>query len=504
MIHRLLHAAIESGIFSSRSHLSAFQARLEPFDGILEQSLVVSDTGLFLYSEHGGVPALVVLTEFERTLDGYRGEHVSEYEAGVTYYAMKCPLAHENAVSLRRNAPSTAPSVLYGPRSFGFGDRIGRPAAATPWHIEAVRGKAIAPVLAQQSVRENSKTGRTFETVLDDVTWSVLRCGYEDDWGADADHLKTLDDIERAVNAGFTMFTLDPSDLIDHGADTDPAETLAVKLARHFAGERDMESFISRYERTHKASRLDITRSAVKYLAATQHAIEAYRRIAELKAGLSFNFEMSIDETTTPTSLLDHRIIATELLDADVNLYSLAPRFVGSFEKGVDYRGNVGEFTRTLGEHVALSRTLGEYRLSLHSGSDKFKVYPIFGELTDGFFHVKTAGTSYLEAVKAVALTDYTLFGRIYGLSRETFEKNAASYEISADISRVPLLNEVDESTIRELIATNDDVRQMLHIAFGVVLDEYGREFMSVLSSHAETYKNTVVSHIEKHLDLLL
>src|SRR5512139_462452 len=97
--------------------------------------------------------------------------------------------------------------------SFGFGDRLG---LATPGHIEAVRGTAIAPIFAQQSVRENSRTGRTPQQVLDEAMWGAFQEGWREPWGADADHLKTTGDVDTFVAAGYTFFTVDPGECVDN------------------------------------------------------------------------------------------------------------------------------------------------------------------------------------------------------------------------------------------------------------------------------------------------
>jgi hypothetical protein len=392
--------------------------------------------------------------------------------------------------------------VLQGRESFGTGDRIGGKAAATPAHIEAVRGSGLTPVLAQQSVRENQKTGRTFEEVLDDATWSVFREGYRMPWGSDADHLKTLEDVETAVRAGFTMFTIDPSEKIDYEADTDSDDILGRKFDTLFRTDGEKELFLRRYEGKQGAARRDVVRSAVKYLNAFRHAVSAYRRIGELR-GASFNFEMSIDETSTPTTPLDHRIIASEFREEGIVPFSIAPRFEGEFEKGIDYKGSLEGFRRSLEDHVRLSRELGNYRLSLHSGSDKFSVYPLFGEITDGFFHVKTAGTSYLEAVKTAAAADMGLFRRIYSRSVDTFIENVKSYHISAQIENVPRASSLAGDAAVRLITVDPDVRQTLHIAFGVILKEMGEEFRVMLSRNYDVYRRFLVGHIGKHASLL-
>src|SRR6266496_4722915 len=112
--------------------------------------------------------------------------------------------------------------------SFGFGDRLG---LATPGHIAAVRGTKFAPIFAQQSVRENTRTGRTPQQVMDDAKCAVESAKWDSPWGADADHLKTVDDLPPFVAAGYTFFTVDPGEYVDNAADTDSLEVLKKKVA---------------------------------------------------------------------------------------------------------------------------------------------------------------------------------------------------------------------------------------------------------------------------------
>ncbi|MEP6895124.1 MAG: tagaturonate epimerase family protein, partial [Chloroflexota bacterium] len=112
--------------------------------------------------------------------------------------------------------------------SFGFGDRLG---LATPGHIAAVRSTKFAPVFAQQSVRENTRTGRSPQQVVDDARRAIDAAKWDSAWGADADHLKTLEDIPPFVEAGYTFFTVDPGDHVDNAADTDSLEALKRKVA---------------------------------------------------------------------------------------------------------------------------------------------------------------------------------------------------------------------------------------------------------------------------------
>src|SRR5918911_1856233 len=114
--------------------------------------------------------------------------------------------------------------------------------------------------------------------------------------------------------------------------------------------------------------------------------------------------------------------MALELRRLGVRWVSYAPRYLGEFEKGVDYVCDLAAFERHLALHAAIARQLGPYKLSLHSGSDKFSVYAMAAHQTRGLVHLKTAGTSYVEALRTIASLDPALFRELYGVAREQFE----------------------------------------------------------------------------------
>ena len=148
--------------------------------------------------------------------------------------------------------------------------------------------------------------------------------------------------------------------------------------------------------------------------------------------------EVSVDETETPTSHAEHIYIASELKRLGVKWVSLAPRYVGRFEKGVDYIGSLAAFEADFAGHAAIARWFGPYKLSLHSGSDKFSIYPIAARLSRGLVHLKTAGTSYLEALRTIAHHDPAFFREIYTFARQRYETDRLSYHVSAELSECP------------------------------------------------------------------
>ncbi|HSO24897.1 MAG TPA: tagaturonate epimerase family protein, partial [Chondromyces sp.] len=347
---------------------------------------------------------------------------------------LMCPLSAANAEALRGRLPWLRPSPLGLKTSAGFGDQLG---LATPGHVRAVRavgGEAgpIAPIFAQQSVRENARTGRTPQQVLDDALWGLFAEGWRAPWGADADHLKTADDVEAFAAAGYTFFTIDPGGHVDDEAHVARAGGIEAKvLALPWGALEDrLTDLEARYlgrpiplnGGPFLFERRDLWRAAAKYGRAVAHTAAMYRAIVERMGSSRFELEVSVDETASPTSVAEHVFIASELGRLGVRWVSLAPRFVGEFEKGVDYIGDLEAFAAEFARHAQVARTLGPYKLSLHSGSDKFSIYPIAARLAAGgpgrgpLVHLKTAGTSYLEALRTVAAAEPELFREILAL----------------------------------------------------------------------------------------
>jgi hypothetical protein len=451
-------------------------------------------------------------------------EFMADETINIDGFSLKiCPLTHENAMVIREVFRYTAPTVLGTEPAFGTGDRIGGEASATPGHIRAVRDYDVAAFFAQQSVRENERTKRTFQNVLDDVTWGVLQEGYKGKWGADADHLMDLASMGLAVDAGFTMFTVDPSHCINDAAVNMGKGELKREWAKLFRTRKEAGDFLEKYlslkeELTNDNYKLpiryneeQIMRIAVQYLKAIRFTIDAYAVIARHKCDSDFDFEMSVDETSIATSALAHYLIARELNNAEVKLTSLAPRFDAGFEKGIDIRANDGKkplpsdlrkFEDSIKKHSLIARKMGPYKLSVHSGSDKFTAYPLISKYTEGMFHLKTAGTSYLEAVKVIAQYDSSLFRKMHQCALATFGKNRLSYHLTTNLSNIPSIRELSQAEVVKELTINDDWRQVIHVAYGVLLDEFGKRMVNVLTENREDYYQSVAKHIRRHLEV--
>lgn len=414
-------------------------------------------------------------------------------------------LTAENAAQLRHRLTWLVPQPLPPQTSFGFGDRLG---LATPGHIQALRDTQLTPIFAQQSVRENARTGRTPQQVLDDAMWGVFQCGWRATWGADADHLKTLDDIPPFIAAGYTFYTIDPGEYVDNAAPGDDAATLERKVnALPWDILQDTpEKLRARYldqpfapqGMSLEYSPASLLRAAAKYGRAVAHTAGMAQAIAHRKKGAAFDLEVSVDETETPTTMPEHFYVANELQRLGIRVSSLAPRFIGRFEKGVDYIGDLEALADNLDQHAQVARHF-RYRLSLHSGSDKLSMYPLFARSTQGVAHVKTAGTSYLEALRTIAQCEPPLFREILTLARARYPTDRATYHVSADLSRVRESSSLTDSQLADLL-NEFDAREVLHVTFGSALAQFGTEIHATLRAHEAAYREILSRHFAKHL----
>jgi hypothetical protein len=414
-------------------------------------------------------------------------------------------LTANNAQILRHHLPWLNPVPLGYRPSFGFGDRLG---TATPGHSLAARDSRFAPVFAQQSVRENARTGRNPQSVLDDAMWGVFEVGWREPWGADADHIKTRDDLVTFLDSGYTFFTIDPGDQVQArptsrtGSDQalgnlpwDSLETTLADLKRAYAGKS-----ISLPGWTLTITEDALTAALITYGRALAHVTRLYRFLLTQMDGQPFDFEISVDETDFPTSPAAHYILAREMTRLGITWTSLAPRFTGRFEKGVDYIGDLTGLDAALARHAAVLSHFGHFKISLHSGSDKFSVYPLLAKHFGEKIHVKTAGTSYLEALRVIARRSPDFFRAIYDLSRQVFPRAKATYHVSADLSRAPA--DLPDKDLPHLL-DQFNARQILHVAYGDVLDQFGPAFMQQIQTHQNDYTRDLHRHFRRHLNLL-
>lgn len=428
------------------------------------------------------------------------------------------PLSPANAAALRTRFPWLSPRPFGLEPTFGCGDRLG---FATPGHIRAARACGVRVLLAQQSIREMTRTQRTAQEVVDDAMWGVFQEGFDTGFGSDADHLKTFKDIEYTAGVGFTMFTIDPSDHVDRAADAATEAQLDAKLLEMDSPELPVpvSDLSARYAGKNFAiegfgklvpSALEVKRAIVKYGRAVAHTERMARHVAHVLGSRPYDLEMSVDETDNPTTPMEHFFVGMELKRRGVVVQSLALRFIGEFQKGVDYIGDLKAFEKSFREQFAIARHCGPYKMSIHSGSDKFSIFPIIGRIAGDLVHEKTAGTSYLEALRVVARADAKLFREIWTFALERFPTDRATYHVVEKLTTLPDLKTLPDAKLEGLFDNNDG-RQLLHVTFGSVLNEkdakgglrFKDRFFQVLRDQEEMYAQVLQAHFVRHMESL-
>ncbi|GAA0356445.1 D-tagaturonate epimerase UxaE [Alkalibacterium iburiense] len=422
------------------------------------------------------------------------------------------PTNHENRLVLNDLFPFTKPRA-FGNKvtTMGVGDRLG---LASPGHIEVMRNRQVKPILAQQSIRELNLTSRTIYDVLDSAAYAAFQEGYTEGFGADGDHLKEKEDIKLALDAGMTMLTLDCSDHINNDVESYSSDELEEKYKAIPEDER--QTFEDRYlNKTFDLNGLTITFSKEELMYNVLLYIDALKYMVLineefiLPATQEIDFEISIDETETVTQPRSHFFVANELINQNVTVNSLAPRFIGEFQKGVDYMGDIEAFEKDLEKHALIAKHF-DYKLSIHSGSDKFSAFPIIAKYTDGLFHLKTAGTNWLEAIRVLAKYNPSLFERMHKYAFENFHVAQAYYHITPDLDSIKPIEEMSAEEYPEYM--NDrNARQVWHVTYGVLLtaknedgsSQFKEEFFESLIDLEDEYRESLVNHIGKHLDLL-
>jgi hypothetical protein len=364
-------------------------------------------------------------------------------------------------------------------------------------------------VFAQQSVRELARTRRSFPEVLDAATWGVLRAGWPAGYGADADHLKEPEDVRDAAGAGFTTFTLDPGDHVREGAESlDGAELERAFAALPWDALSDTGPALMRRQRLAleledgrlgAADDAEVARAAVTYG-------PAIAQVALLAAAVPAmgELEVSVDEISRATTPFEHAFVMRELHRLGVRPIGLAPRFPGAFEKGIEFCGSFAAFEAALEAHARIAAALGPYKLSLHSGSDKLSLYPALAHVTGGRFHVKTAGTSYLEALRVAAVARPELLREIWLLARERFAIDRASYAMSASLEEAPPADLA--SQLLPGLLEDETARRILHVTFGSVLgDARLRQALvdTLEDAGGEPYTEALARHLGAHLEAL-
>ena len=475
--------------------------------GILMSSVQKTEDGLHaIYQDENLDKWLVVWGGFD-LIKVFEVEDSAELDDKLV---IKAALTHANCDVMKHRFTWMNPVKRTGyAYSFGLGDRLG---VASNAHLKLFKGKGVLPVLAQQSIRELNLTGRTYTDVLNAAAWSVFEEGYMDGYGADGDHLKNPFEIDYAVKCGFPMITLDCSEyIVNEVADYSQEkllseyEALDASLRDHFESTYLNKEFKISEDVVVKFDEKNLMESVLIFNDAILFAIEMYDRFV---VPHDLDFEISIDETIVPTTPENHYFIANELKLRDIVVETMAPKFCGEFQKAIDYRGDLDQFEKEYIVHEAIAQHFG-YRLSIHSGSDKFGVYPTIGSVSARGWHVKTAGTNWLEALRVIAKNDKALMVELYEFAMANLNTAKAYYHIDATTENAIQLNTLNEDNI-DTTLDDDMSRQVLHVTFGLILTHevsgekvFKDKIYACLKDHDEDYTYFLNKHIGKHVSLL-
>ncbi len=403
--------------------------------------------------------------------------------------------------------------------SFGVGDRFAHQAAAQlrAFTQLAAQGVTVVPVW-NKSNREHTFIGSEPQSVFDAASAAVESLGWKAAWYVDADHiqLKTVDRFLAPSN----FFTIDVADSIGKAP---TASQVSDFVSKH--PELIGSHSIPGIERPVTITADAVATCASKYLLAVEDAAAIYRYIAERKGADSFVAEVSMDETDSPQTPPELLVILAALADAKIPLQTIAPKFTGRFNKGVDYVGDLQQFKQEFNDDLAvIAHAIDAYglptnlKLSVHSGSDKFSLYPIIREAvgrTGAGVHVKTAGTTWLEELIGLAEAGgdgLELAKEIYAYALAHVTELCAPYAsvIDIDAAKLPSAEEFNTwegpriaSTLRHVPGHphfNAHVRQLLHVSFKVAA-KAGSRYTDLLKANAEVVGRQVTTNLyERHL----
>jgi hypothetical protein len=406
--------------------------------------------------------------------------------------------------------------------SFGIGDRFGHQGKAQLSALIKAKnaGIDIIPVW-NKSHREHGIVGTSPADVRAEADASVKSLGWAGEYQVDADHIN-MSNVDAYIEHS-DFFTLDVADYIMKPADDEKLQAF-VEQNRHYIGDLQIPGIDEAYEITEER----LMEIASKYLYATQQAAELYRYIAGKKGAENMVPEVSMDEVEAPQTPVELFFILSMLAGENLPLQTIAPKFTGRFNKGVDYEGDIRQFEKEFEEDLLVIdfavKKFGlpdNLKLSVHSGSDKFSIYPVMGKLIkkyDKGIHVKTAGTTWLEEVIGLAASGGEGLDMAKTIYRKAFEKQEAlcapyATVIDIDPEGLPSPDEVAAwdsdkfaDTLRHIPGNpdyNPNFRQLIHVGYKVAA-ELGDAYYGALAENAEVIASNVEENIfDRHLKRL-
>lgn len=407
--------------------------------------------------------------------------------------------------------------LMLGKYSVGVGDRFAHQARGQLRACMMISGLQVIPVW-NKSNREHMMIGSEPSSTRAAADAAVKELGWTGPYHLDADHIR-LDTVGRFFPY-CDFYTIDVADAIGKPADTGAVQSF-VNRHPELIGTLQIPGIAQPFS----IRRLDVERIASKYLLATQEAGAIYRHITEAKGEGKFITEVSMDETDSPQTPPELLIILAALADEKIPVQTIAPKFTGRFNKGVDYVGDLIQFEKEFNEDLAVIahaiRMCGlpaNLKLSVHSGSDKFSIYePIQRALKrfDAGLHLKTAGTTWLEELIGLAEAGgdgLALAQEIYGLALERIDELCAPYATVIDIqrSKLPRTEEVGRWSSEQFVSAvrhepehpefNPSVRQLLHVGFKIAA-KMGDRYLQALRKHEVIISRNVTDNLyRRHL----
>ncbi len=410
-----------------------------------------------------------------------------------------------------------------GKFSFGLGDRFGHQGRAQlrACILAAELGADFVPVW-NKSNREHLFIGTEPSSLRAEADAAVKALGWKQAYHVDADHIR-LETVDRFI-APSDFFTIDVADSIGKPASAADAQAFAE---RH----PELIGTISIPNISHPfaITRAEVERVANLFLLAPQDAGKIYQHIAKAKGAERFITEISMDETNSPQTPPELLIILAAIADQKIPIQTIAPKFTGRFNKGVDYAGNVKQFEKEFNEDLAIiAFAIQKYglppslKLSVHSGSDKFSIYePMRRALKkfDAGVHLKTAGTTWLEELIGLAEAGgdgLEIAKEIYAYAMDHVDEFCAPYAsvIDIDKTKLPGAAVVSGWSSNQFVsalrhdptnpAFNLNFRQLLHVSFKVAA-KMGRRYLDALDKHETVVaKNVTENLFERHMKPLL
>jgi len=410
-----------------------------------------------------------------------------------------------------------------GKYSFGTGDRFahqGESQLSALMQASNLLGIEIVPVW-NKSNREHIIVNSTPADVRREADAAVKALGYNGSYFVDADHIN-LTNVDKFINDS-DFFTLDVADFIGKKASQTDIDAF-IKANLRYTGKLQIPGIVEPFDVPYEL----LLRIAEKFLYSIQEAGKIYRHIEATKGANYFVAEVSMDEVSEAQSPVELFFILNAIAAEKIPAQTIAPKFTGRFNKGVDYVGDISQFAKEFEEDLlVIDYAVKEFglpdnlKLSIHSGSDKFSIYPVMGELIRKYnkgIHIKTAGTTWLEETIGLSMSNdeeaIDLVKAIYSGAVRRFDELCSPYAsvIDIDKEKLPSSKDVERWTGEKLADTlrhnpghrdyNPHFRQLIHVGYKVAA-EYGVEFTNALKVHKEivgrqVFENILNRHILK------